>query len=322
MPVSGLPVEVLAALPRRYLSQVSEVKVLSQGLSNSNYLLQTRALSNKALQTQAWVLRVNSRASSFLCNRAEEVANWRLAESGGLAPALLWVSDDHQYYLSEYIAQASPPWEALAAAVPAGGDGRSEPLRPDAAGQLLGLLQRLQALPLPANDMSVAGQWQAYRHKLQRLAVAAPTADWQARHRRLLALTPHLDAWLARLDACLLRHQYCHRDLNPHNLLLRNNQLVCIDFEYACASHPLFELAGVLASHGLSVAQRDWLTAHYLTGHPHLTPAAGAALASAIDIYWVFAACWALLLAGQEVDAKQRQAYLAWFDSFCYLVTK
>jgi thiamine kinase-like enzyme len=103
-------------------------------------------------------------------------------------------------------------------------------------------------------------------------------------------------------------------------LLLKNNRLCCIDFEYATASHPLCELAVVLATHALTPYQQSVLVKQYLSGHPYVTAQAVTAVPAAIDMYWVFACYWALLMAAQTEPSRSAD-YLAWFDSFWPLIT-
>ncbi len=55
---------------------------------------------------------------------------------------------------------------------------------------------------------------------------------------------------------------------------------------------------------------------HYLEQHPHLTGDAHLAVAAAVDVYWLFACCWALQMAWDN----QQQSYLDWFDDFWHLV--
>ena len=159
-------------------------------------------------------------------------------------------------------------------------------------------------------------------------------AQWRNHFYQLLSLEKDISLWLEELNACALDSQYSHRDLNPRNLLYKNNQLFCIDFEYACGSHPLFDLAAVLSTHGLSTRQQEALSHAYLLGHPKLTPNAKSALPAAIKIYWVFAACWSLLMAAGGLPAldentpiteinpnpQQDQEYLDYFESFFSLI--
>lgn len=321
------------------LSSLVSVAMLTEGMSNNNYLIRDKRRS--------WVLRVNSSASSKICDRNAEVNNWKIAAEQGLAPDLYFISDDKKYYLSEYIEQEKGlNWGGLITAKSA------SPLIddlmpwPDAESALLLLLTQLSRLECPENSVSVSRQWSTYQTSLYDIwrwmdneepygKMCQEHKNWRKKYLQLLSIQDHITRWLDELDACALGEQYSHRDLTPHNLLFKNDRLYCIDFEYACSSHPLFDLAGVLSSHALSTAQRHCLIDSYLKNHPKLTVNAKSALPAAINIYWVFAACWSLLMAADvEVEIEMSAAlvlsrdlnfnheskYLNWFSQFYSLI--
>ena len=318
-----------AGLP---LSKSLDVNVLTHGLSNQNYLFR------ELLTGKAWVLRVNSAASSHICDRGAEVTNWLIAAKKGLAPSLYYVSQDMKYYLSEYIEQDTGLWGCLNTAKSAYPLLEESVLWPDADLALLSLLTQLSELPCPENSLSVSKQWAIYQESMQDMAsvmeFSSITEHWHECHHALISLQDIIRQWLSKLDKCATAEQYSHRDLNPHNLLLREGKLYCIDFEYACSSHPLFDLAGVLSSHALSSSQRHHLIDAYLTNHPKLTSTARDSLPDAINIYWVFAACWSLLMAADEVgnsgvmveqartSPHQASQYLECFKQFYALIQK
>ncbi|QYJ77583.1 phosphotransferase [Shewanella acanthi] len=188
---------------------------------------------------------------------------------------------------------------------------------------LLSLLQALQIQPKGDYHISLTEQWQAYHQQLTALVEKVENrtnAIWQARVDALLAKHDDFAASLKAIEACQLSPQFCHRDLNPHNLLLKDNRLYCIDFEYAIASHPLCDIAAVLATHNLTPSQQAYLSQHYLDSHPHLSADAQRLLPAAIEMYWVFACYWALLMAARSEQGKQME-YLNWFDSFFACIT-
>ena len=253
------------------------------------------------------MLRVNSAASTALCNRQYEVANWRIAEASGLAPKLNWVSPDYCYYLSDYVSGGAPAMASLAD-----------------VSQLLSLMKQLANLPSPSNDVSVTSQWQQYLSKLKDMASCLDGNNpehhkWFSAYCRLINRTSAIELSLSRLEACLISHQFCHRDLTPDNILSYQGKLMCIDFEYACASHPLFELAGVLASHELTPVLRHELLFGYLDNHPHLSADAVDAMMDAQILYQCFGCCWALLMSAQGHQSQNRSdvsIYFSWFDVY------
>ncbi|MGE6315751.1 phosphotransferase [Shewanella baltica] len=372
---------LLPTLKRAGLEQVLSICELSGGLSNHNYKITTPAGS--------YVLRVNADAADSFCSRQQERFYWQQLAQAKLAPALLWVSEDERYYLSDFIesdliesdfiesdliesAVASVAesaaiehnvidserfqhkrfihWPALERQTSAADfmlgqsslgilhhcDSQQASFNPEpwlmpiqqdkhpnsVAHLLLELLLQLRELPTGPYAISITEQWQEYHQQmLAYQASLALTHDWSERVAKLLNIQINIKHWCDDLAACLIKPQFCHRDLNPHNLLLKNNRLYCIDFEYATASHPLCELAVVLATHVLTPAQQNELVTQYLSEHPYVTSHAVAAVPAAIDMYWVFACYWALLMAAQT-EASRSANYLAWFDCFWPLITQ
>lgn len=196
-----------------------------------------------------------------------------------------------------------------------------EALTPNRAHSLLlQLLQQLREQATGPYHISITEQWQEYHAQLLAFAAVDKGEAWQSRLAQLLSIQTQINGWTATLADCLVEPQFCHRDLNPHNLLLKDNQLYCIDFEYATASHPLCELAVVLATHQLTPAQRYLLVRQYLAGHPGLTSDAIKAIPAAIEMYWVFAVYWALLMAA-HTQGERQQEYFDWFDHFWPLIS-
>lgn len=326
-----LPENIVAEF-KRYgctLSDDSELSVLSRGLSNQNYLIKTAQ--------RQFALRINSDASSAICHRQSEVANWRLAQEAMLAPQLHYVSADYKYYLNEFI-QVDSDWSQLMTA------NSAHPLIdcfepwPQAEKLLLGLLNGLSRLPPPSNVVSVTEQWTEYFDTLSHFSslhqfTSPRLKQWLVRYQQLVGRKQQVTKVLAKLDACMILPQFSHRDLNPHNLLLKSHQLWCIDFEYACLSHPLVDLASVLATHRLSTIQRHWLISNYLNDHPRLTPDALSAVPASIELYWYFGCCWALLMASHHHAPENNETsaevgdnshtfgnYIACFDDFLALL--
>lgn len=311
------------------LAQALDVERLSHGLSNQNYRIVT--------SEREFALRINSDASNALCSRHSEVQLWRSAAKVSIAPQLHYVSDDYRYYLSEFIVTTAD-WGLLMTADSAAPQPVA-PVHPTAHQALLSLLQELSALPIPDNAISVAQQWHEYLAKLSQVSEqlsgsVSHCQAWLARFELLNSHSPRVQLLLDTLAECMVLPQFSHRDLNPHNLLLSGDKLWCIDYEYACSSHPLVDLASILATHKLSDWQRQWLTTQYLLDHSKLNDAALNAVPAAIELYWYFALCWALLMhselildggminqANAFIGADAKASYLAndyleYFDDF------
>ncbi|WP_239473311.1 phosphotransferase [Shewanella algidipiscicola] len=303
-----LPAELHAALVAKgcNLAQAVHIERLSHGLSNQNYRIATRE--------REFALRINSDASNTLCSRHSEVQLWRSAAQASIAPQLYYVSDDYRYYLSEFILN-TVDWGQLMSI----NHCEPQPVNPvcqTAHQSLLSLLQGLKALPVPDNAISVAQQWHEYFDKLSLLSGQVEGSlgqrpAWLTRFELLKRHEPRVQQLLDTLAGCMVAPQFSHRDLNPYNLLLSGDRLWCIDYEYACSSHPLVDLASVLATHKLSGWQRQWLIAHYLQDHSKLNGAAFNAVPAAIELYWYFALCWALLMQGESLVNEVKVAFTA-----------
>jgi thiamine kinase-like enzyme len=340
---------------------------LSAGLSNDNFRL--------SCDQGDWVLRDNS-PENVWCDRVQELHNWHRAQAAGIAPKLVWVSDDKRFYLSQYIEQ-SLPWANFSGGF--GHQDASRPLEPitmtypngaaiqtfsnsvtsqaalssdHSVAALLNILQDLMQLPLPEKALTPRVQWQDYHcrlvtfseslagtHQFQRGRGRLCSQSWQQAFAKIVAMKDDIDTWLRLLEDCAVANQFCHRDLNPHNLLYTQDlfshkpKLVCIDFEYATASHPLFELASLVCTHKLTQAQVDALTEQYIAVNPNLNHHALAAMPAAVNCYWLCCAAWALLMAAElmaealsaakisdDLDRSFEQ-YLDYFNQYIQLIT-
>jgi len=332
--LAQLPLKVIKLLVERLpadkLSQLSRdcvhVELLSAGLSNQNFLLKTQS-SNV---TQAQVLRVNHSEATW-CSRADEVTSWRVAQTIGLAPELLFCSDHNELYLSEFICE-SEPWSQFYCQhsnhtlrqreIKINGS-VTEPVK-----QLLTVLQSLTTLPLPTKQVSMLQQWQEYQ--LQLVSEKSSSKQWQSCLQQINQLTEQAMLWFDAMDKCLVEPAFCHRDLSPFNLLLRSNnnvilgekqtKLMCIDYEYAATSHPLFDLASILATHDLSSAQYELLLDGYFKwqselNSPYLNENAQHCVGYSINCYWLFCAMWALIMAKSEPET-----FLAYFQQYIELI--
>ncbi len=333
-----------------------ELTQLTAGLSNDNFLFVGK-LSGE-LRSQKMVLRVNSAQGTSICLRDAELNCWTQAQE--IAPKLIWVSDDKRYYVSEFIEQPLP-WAALEAnrsadtimalmgcssdaldetvgliddstAVQKIGieqaSNASVSLTPER--KLLSLFLSLSKLDLPANHMKISQQWRIYQQKMAHAATDRDdssdasrglSAKWHSSWHQLLALEALIEPWLDTVQACLVAPQFCHRDLNPHNLLLKGEKLYCIDFEYACASHPLFDLVSMLVTHDLNAQQTRFLIEEGIRHNPNLHRSALNAVEPCIKLFWLFACAWALLMAAEATTAAQHQTYLEWFDQYFPLLS-
>ncbi|AZG73712.1 phosphotransferase [Shewanella livingstonensis] len=329
-PLLSLPTDVLniikqtmpAVLFQQLVLQCSAVSIFNTGISNVNIKL--------SCDDGDKVLRVNQPHSNW-CDRALEVECWQAAIVANIAPELIWVSDNKQVYLSEFIDQPGIDWSIFStmhshASIEQATKNSISDL--DVVRLLSEVFRTLSTLPVPHKSMTVSAQWQQYAQQLDSVNSTQTDPQWHHAWQQLLRLNGLVRHWLSQLEACALLPAFCHRDLTPDNLLLSGRsshpKLLCIDFEYAVASHPLFDLASVVATHQLSISQVNQLIENVIMQYcqtSNLTDvaAAKAALPAAINCFWLFSAMWALLMAAKE--PKISTQYLHYFTKYFTLIT-
>lgn len=277
------------------LAKMQNISHLGVGLSNQNFHLIN--------QQGQWVLRVNSLDTKPLCERTLEVESWLIAYQGGIAPKLEYASSDSRYLLSQFCRQESFDWGRMLSFQGTELNAEQPLAYPSAVPLLQQLLLTLTALPAPEKSVSLRQQWYQYQQQLQQArlkSTATPdmltSIKWLADHRLFSRLFNQVDYWIEQVSSLEQFGQYSHRDLNPHNILYSSGRLICIDFEYTCCAHPLWDLATVLATHKLSKLQRKELIDGYLNNHPKLIENDSKYIAAMVNLYWVFSAAWALLM--------------------------
>jgi thiamine kinase len=129
--------------------------------------------------------------------------------------------------------------------------------RPTNIRRMAGLMRRIHALPVPTPPRVMSpAKWIDYYSVGAHSGVAAalrPTAALQL-------------AVLARLP--MAAPALCHSDLHPLNLIDRGASLILLDWEYAHASDPLWDLAGWIANNDLEESLQQDLLRSYLLRSP------------------------------------------------------
>jgi len=170
-----------------------------------------------------------SSRSIFVNSRHDEAEIQRTAAARGLAPNVYYVDDD--CILTEYI------------------DGKvlSDPdfHDPDTLFALGKRLRAVHDLPLTGRRFNAIKAADSYAERIADQSMAA----------RCIAA---IEA-IPRNDDALT---FCHNDLAAGNII-RSDAYVFIDWEYACDNHPLFDIATLIAHHGLSRVETCILTEAY-----------------------------------------------------------
>jgi thiamine kinase-like enzyme len=236
-----LPDEV-ERLAARHLPGEGKIGIhrLSVGLVNETY----RVLRGGA----TYALRApGSNPHSLGFDRTWEARVLELAAPRGLAPVVEYCDPHRGILISRWVEGRS--WNT------------DEVREPSSIARVAGLARGIHALsiPVPARLISPA-QWIDYYSAAASAGTSvdpATAALRTAASRRLAAL-----AALPAVDPVV-----CHSDLHALNLIDRGRSLVLLDWEYAHAADPLWDLAGWSANNDFDNEMRHGLLADYV-GRP------------------------------------------------------
>ena len=177
--------------------------------------------------------------------------NWEVrllerAAAAGLAPPVVYSDPVHKVLLTQWV--AGTPWT-------------NQDARDSAAiSRIAKLLLRVHALEVPApfRRISPAGWIDIYSSALAQ--------------RQLDAGDPKLHAAAAararQLDQLAPPSVVCHSDLHALNLIEQNGALILLDWEYAHAADPLWDLAGWSANNDMDAESQWRLLTDYGGGSP------------------------------------------------------
>jgi thiamine kinase-like enzyme len=231
-----LPLEIeRLALCRVPGSGSVDIRRLRGGLMNDTYRVRRDA--------QTFALRVASRHEhEFGLDRAFEARVLAVAAAQDLAPAIIYSDPQGGILLSRWAAGHRWNSDALR--------------RPANVARIALLLQRIHALPLPSPARIMSPKsWVDYYSAAGRGTAAAPytAALRDSAVTRLAAL-----AALPGTGPVL-----CHSDLHTLNLIDDGRTLKLLDWEYAHASDPFWDLAGWSANNDLNADLTESLLANY-----------------------------------------------------------
>lgn len=245
----------LQQLPFFHGKQIVSAAVLAS-LSHQNWHITTR-------EHGSFFVRVYQPDLLNLSHRMELKCQLKAARLG-LAPAPLWYQQQPGVLISEYLTAAQ--------------HFHYQHSRAQELAQALATFHQCQL-----NVAMLDGV--AYLQQLKAAVKAPSTVD--------LVLFAQLMA-LVKEHASLPQDMVlCHRDLTPENILLANDRLYLIDFEYVCLADASFDLATISFHHQLSATdEQHWLqcyaNARGITGAELMLLWRKVTLAKAIYCGW----CW------------------------------
>jgi len=219
------------------LPNINEVKstLFDEGFSNEVYLVSWH-------NRPRLVLRIPSiDCAAFYIHRDDELVTLKHAATIGLSPPVLWY-DEEGGFASQYVHQPSLDWSVL----------HTE----QSVAQIAYALQLAHSLPLLEHHFSV---FDVIRHYLDGIQFRLPESA--VFYREWIYLVDILQTLVPPQQ--LLPSVLCHNDINPKNILMDDDRLWLIDWEYVGVGDPLFDLAVVARSHNLNDKQIIQLLAHY-----------------------------------------------------------
>lgn len=236
-----------------------------EGFSNRVYLIQWD-------QTPQLVLRVpNIDCAAFYINRSDEINTLKCAASMGLSPKVAW-HDEMGGIACNFVSQPSLDWNV-------------QHQNKDVV-RLAKALSKVHTLPASGHKYSI---FDVIEHYLKMIKRHGKNDDL------IFAEYEYLHAFFKRLvrPAMLLSSVLCHNDLNPKNVLMDDEKLWFIDWEYSGTGDALFDLAVVAKSHNLDDSQVVLLIASYQPDLP--MKAAFEAVANYVKAYGLREMVWLLL---------------------------
>lgn len=187
-------------------------QLLNQGSGHTSMLV----TADSATGHDSFVLRYRTHQSPSLgLSFKQEVACMELAQAQGLAPEVVWLDEEYQSMVLEFLYEP-------------GSVSREE---------LANLTKSIHRLPPEMPTINLQHQIEHY---------------WQIANERgnsasnlISPSEPALGAAIKALESEL--PVTCHNDLTPPNIRRRNRDLVAIDWEYAATGSPHFEVATLCA---------------------------------------------------------------------------
>ncbi|MCR8923001.1 phosphotransferase family protein [Dasania sp. GY-MA-18] len=209
------------------------LRQLEGGLTNQSFLLQ--------LADECYVLRLFSPHSQQLnINREAEYRIASIAAQQGLSPQTIYLAPDHSYSISRYLDAELFNHSALS---------RAEKLQ-----RLAQCLQQLHSIHIDIElpQLIVSEKAQHYWQAIAQLPAAAIYLQYKA----------PLQQYFKQLPV-LAPPVLCHNDLVVENILLGEQGLRLIDWEYAAMGNPYFDLAAVIINQQLNAENEQLFLGSY-----------------------------------------------------------
>lgn len=249
---------------------------LGASSTNDNYYIHT--------QRGHYLLRHYAPFVEGVC-RQQELRCQHAAAAAGIAPAPLCLNNHQRMLISEFITHSRHlDWSLHHALLP----------------QLVAKLVALHQLHVQTPQLD---PWQY----LQQLQQSIPLAAWSAQDEVLWKLLLQGASDFAQQPKDLV---LCHMDLHSGNILLQQEQLWLIDFEYCQLADSSFDLAALSINLAMSSADEHSLVRRYLSQRPHAEQGFTTKLELAKKLYSGFCWLWYKTIPNAEIKVESARQML------------
>ena len=207
----------------------AQLRVINDSLINATYCL--------SVLDQRFLLKQFHADESTGRSRPELFAIQKKVSSAGLAPTPLYLSDDHCFYVEQWISPSVQPVSVL----------------PDneRLNILAKALHAVHSLPVTTETLPLAKQWQGYIN-VAGLGSGDP-------------LVKQADSTVSEYQDCIAKTGdlvFCHNDLAFAHIIDADH-LTVIDWEYAATGSRYFDLGSAFVINRLNVSQQRHVCAEY-----------------------------------------------------------
>ncbi|MDZ7901125.1 MAG: phosphotransferase [Rheinheimera sp.] len=253
---------------------------LATSSTNDNYYIHT--------QRGHYLLRHYASFVTGVC-RQQELRCQHAAAAVGIAAAPLCLNNHQRILITEFLTHSRHfSWDLHAAEMP----------------QLISQLVKMHQLKVQTPVLDA----QLY---LPRLREQIPADVWQVADEGCYQHLAQVASQFSTLNQDMV---LCHMDLHSGNILMQQQKLWFIDFEYCQKADSCFDLAALIINLDLNPQEEAALLAQYVKARPSAKPQLEMRLALAKQLYIGFCWLWYLCLPGAQQKAalaKQKLQQLA-----------
>ncbi|MCW4631203.1 MULTISPECIES: choline/ethanolamine kinase family protein [Marinomonas] len=212
-----------------------EVTLLEEGFSNKVYLIYWH-------QIPRLVLRIPGLDEfAFNINRQNEMIVLQSAVQAGISPPVLW-HDEQGAFACQFVVQPSLSWDVIHSN--------------SSIKRIANALVQAHALPRVNHPFCIYELIAHYLQSIESFLPIRPDIQGELLYLRgVFANLPRVESSYTPV--------VCHNDLNPKNVLIDEDTIWLIDWEYTGMGDPLFDLAVVARSHNLTFEQQVYLIESY-----------------------------------------------------------